>query len=81
MVCTMLVCMKNITLSADMHMIEQAREIARSRKSTLNNLFRAWLAEIAGQREREKRLEKLDIRLRYVQPGRKKFSRQEMNER
>lgn len=72
--------MKNITLSADMHMIEQAREIARSHKSTLNNLFRAWLAELVGQREREKRLEKLDIRLKYVQPGRK-FSRQEMNER
>ncbi len=37
--------MKNITLSADGHLIEMAREEARARKTTLNALFREWLRE------------------------------------
>ena len=72
--------MKNITLSADEHLIEQARSIARLHKSTLNQLFREWLAELAGQKDREKKLLELDLRVGYVDAGRK-FTREEMNER
>src|SRR5262249_24994948 len=33
---------KNITLSADEHLIEQARLLAKSRHKTLNAMFREW---------------------------------------
>ncbi len=38
--------MKNITLSADENVIEQARAVARSQKKTLNQAFRDWLEDI-----------------------------------
>jgi len=72
--------MKNITLSADERLIEQAREAARARKTTLNSLFREWLAKVAGVHERTQRMNELFRRLHYVNAGRK-FSREEMNER
>ena len=72
--------MKNITLSADERLIEQAREAARARKSTLNALFREWLAELAQQQARSTRLDALMQRLNYVDAGHS-FSREEMNER
>jgi len=72
--------MKNITLSADEELLAQARDLARQRKSSLNQLFRDWLAELAGQKEREERLHLLEVRLRYAQAGRK-FTREEMNGR
>lgn len=79
--CTLFLCgMKNITLSADAVLIEQARNIARSRKATLNQLFREWLAGLAGQQDREQRLKKLDLRLKYARSG-GTFSREEMNAR
>ena len=37
--------MKNITLSADESLIEQARLVARSQHKTLNTAFREWLRE------------------------------------
>jgi len=49
---TILVRMKNITLSADERLIAQARHEARARKTTLNQLFRAWLLGISRQPER-----------------------------
>jgi len=72
--------MKNITLSADEHVIEQAREQARARKTTLNQLFRDWLAEVASTRDRSAKVDALFLRLNHVDAG-AKFSREEMNER
>ena len=74
--------MKNITLSADDRLIEIAREEALLRKTTLNQLFRDWLADLAERREhaRHSELAALTQRLSYVEAGRK-FSREEMNER
>jgi dsDNA-specific endonuclease/ATPase MutS2 len=72
--------MKNITLSADEHLIEQARENTRRRNSTLNALFREWLADLAQQQERAAQLDALMARLDYVD-ARGSFSRDEMNER
>jgi hypothetical protein len=71
---------KNITLSADERLIEQAREAARARKTTLNQLFRDWLAELAERDEREERIAALMDRIGYAQAG-GKFTREEMNER
>lgn len=72
--------MKNITLSASENLIQQAREVAASRKTTLNSLFREWLKEVAGTRERSERLDSLLLRLESCDAG-GKFSRDEMNER
>jgi len=72
--------MKNITLSADETLIEEARAAARAQKSSLNQLFREWLAELAGRRDREKQLAELLGRLDYAQSG-GPFTRKQMNER
>ena len=37
--------MKNITLSADEGLIEEARRIAAAKNTTLNAEFRLWLAD------------------------------------
>lgn len=74
--------MKNITLSADEHLIESARARARREHTTLNEQFRRWLAEYARSRERADvamaAIEKLREKL---QTGGRKFTREEMNER
>lgn len=74
--------MKNVTFSADDAAIERAREVARSRHTTLNEAFREWL-EAYGNGDSASRAEAyraLMKRLRYVNAGRK-FTREEMNER
>lgn len=72
--------MKNITLSADEELIEQARAQARSRKTTLNHLFREWLQEVADSDRRTREVSALLDRLEKVDSG-GRFSREEMNER
>jgi predicted transcriptional regulator len=72
--------MKNITFSAKEELIERAREVASHRKSTLNSLFRDWLADLVRQQDREAKLRELDARLGYANSG-GKFTRGEMNER
>jgi hypothetical protein len=41
--------MKNVTLSADDSLIEQARALARLRGTTLNEEFRKWLASYSSE--------------------------------
>jgi hypothetical protein len=72
--------MKNITLSADPSLIEQARAIARSRNRTLNDEFRDWLAGYTAQSGAAPAFHSLMARLKHVKPGRT-FTREEMNER
>ena len=72
--------MKNVTLSADEDLIEQARLVARSRKTTLNAAFREWLAQFAAREGTARDVDVLMERLRHVRAGRR-FSREEMNER
>ncbi len=43
---------KNVTLTAEESLIERAREKARRHRTTLNALFRDWLARYAA-RERD----------------------------
>jgi hypothetical protein len=72
--------MKNVTLSADEHLIEQARRLARSQHKTLNQAFREWLESYARPNNALERYEALMKDLKYVRAGRK-FTRDEMNER
>jgi len=71
---------KSITLSADERLIEEARAAARAQRSTLNQLFREWLTELAGRHTRDEEVARLMQRLDYVRAG-GPFSREEMNER
>ncbi len=72
--------MKNITLSADEQLIEQARLLAKSQHKTLNAMFREWLEQFTGQSGGAQEFDALMKRLKHVQTGRR-FSRDEMNER
>jgi hypothetical protein len=72
--------MKNITLSADEDLIEQARIVARSQRRTLNAAFREWLLQFAAQAGNAREMDALMKRLKHVRAGRH-FSRDEMNER
>src|SRR5712671_5902655 len=69
-------CMKNITLSADEHLIEQARLLAKSQHRTLNAMFREWLEQFTAQSGGTKEFDALMKRLKHVQAGRR-FSRDE----
>jgi hypothetical protein len=73
---------KNITFSADDAALERARAVARSRRTTLNEAFRDWLALYGngGSPSKAEEFRALMKRLRYVDAGRK-FTREEMNER
>lgn len=72
--------MKNITLSADEDLIEQARIIARAQRETLNAAFRKWLVQYTAREGSGREVDSLMKRLRYVKVGHH-FSRDEMNER
>lgn len=71
---------KNITLTADEHLIEQARKAAADRHTTLNAMFREWLEDVAGRRERLRRFDEAMERTKYFSVDRK-YTREEMNER
>lgn len=79
---TILVHMKNITLSAKEEAIEKGRQVARSRKTTLNELFRDWLEQLDEGELREhayhRQMDRMEGRVRV---GCRKFTREEMNER
>ena len=82
-VCTIFVytiAVKNITLSADEHVIERARSLARAQHKTLNTMFREWLHQLTTQHGETQSYEALMQRLSHIRAGRR-FSRDEMNER
>jgi predicted transcriptional regulator len=72
--------MKNITLSADEHLIEQARQIAQAQHKTLNSVFREWLEQYTVQSGSGKDFDALMKRLQHVNSGRR-YTRDEMNAR
>jgi hypothetical protein len=72
--------MKNITLSADESLIEQARLVAQSERKTLNAAFREWLQQYAARAGRGAAFDALMRQLGHVRAGRH-FTREEMNER
>ena len=73
--------MKNITLSADDHVIEAARERARSENTTLNEQFRVWLESYAREALVRRFHETMNELQRTHSTGGRKFTRDEMNER
>ena len=74
--------MKNITLSADQGLIEEARRLAATRSTTLNAEFRLWLESYVGRkRQAERGMEALDAVAEVAKIGGLKFTRDEMNER
>lgn len=72
--------MKNVTLSAEESLIEQARLVARSQHKTLNAAFREWLQQYAAGSGSAQEVDALMHRLRHVKAGRT-FTRDEMNAR
>lgn len=72
--------MKNITLSAEESLIEQARLVARARKTTLNEAFREWLQHYASQAGGGAAVDALMRRLKHVRSA-GPYTRDEMNER
>lgn len=72
--------LKNITLSADESLIQQARRLANSENKSLNDLFREWLSRYVAQPGAEEQYLNLMSQLNHVQ-SEQSFSREEMNER
>ena len=72
--------LKNITLSAEEALIEQARQRAESEGTTLNAKFRQWLTQYAQRPRSRAEFRALMARMNYALPG-KTFSREELNER
>jgi hypothetical protein len=72
--------MKNVTLSAEEHLIERARETAHAQHTTLNAAFREWLQQYTAQPSAGQRYDELMKQLSHVRAGRK-YTRGEMNER
>jgi uncharacterized protein involved in exopolysaccharide biosynthesis len=74
--------MKNVTLSADEHLIEAARTRARAEHSTLNDQFRLWLADYVQRHQRVTTAMSAIADLQNtLSTGGRKFTRDEMNER
>jgi len=73
--------MKNITLSADEELIEQARQLARAQKRTLNEAFREWLVQFTQQASSAEEYDSLMERLRRHVRLHPPYTREEMNER
>jgi len=55
--------------------------VARARRTTLNAAFREWLVQYTSQRNRARDFDALMRRLKYVNSGGRRFTRDEMNER
>ena len=73
--------MKNITLSADEHLIAAARQRAAAEHTTLNEQFRGWLSEYARKQEQLRRFDNTVNELRGKLKVGRKLTRDEMNER
>ena len=72
--------MKNITLSAEAALIEQARLVVQAQHKTLNAAFREWLEQYAAQAGGGAAVDALMRRLRHVRSA-GAVHRDEMNER
>jgi len=74
--------MKNITLSAEEHLIEAARARARAEHTTLNEQFRRWLGDYAlRQKKADAAVAVIDELRETLRTGGHRFTREEMNER
>ena len=72
--------MRNITLSADDHLIDRARVLASQQNRTLNDAFREWLRQFTGVSNAAGEYRELMRSLESVNAGRH-FTREELNAR
>ncbi len=75
--------MKNITLSANEHLIEAARREAARRGKSLNELIRRYMEDLAGSRPDDSEFDRLR-ELSKLANGRRQrwaFNRDEIHER
>ena len=75
-----IIVLKNITLSADIELIAQARAKAQARNATLNDEFRSWLTSYVNSQPPQQAFRELMRSLSGVKP-KQKFSRDAANER
>ena len=74
--------MKNITLSADEHLLEAAHKYAAVENTTLNAKFSQWLEDYTQrQQQADKAVACIEALRRKHPPRGRKFTRDEMNER
>lgn len=72
--------LRNITFSAEEHLIELARRRAKAENTTLNAVFGRWLAQYAQRPRNRADFLTLMAHLQYAKPG-KNFNRDALNER
>ena len=72
--------LKNITLSAEEKLIEDARKKARENNTTLNGLFRQWLVGYVMNAALTRELDDFLVIAGYASSERK-YNRDELNER
>jgi len=72
--------LRNVTLTAEERMIDRAREKARRERRTLNAAFREWLSRYGGATGAGEGYREIMRTLAKVS-ARRKFSRDELNER
>ncbi len=74
--------MKNITMSADEHLIERARQTAQAQHKTLNAAFREWLEDYVAKSGTVMQYDELmDLLRRRGVRSSGPYTRDEMNER
>ncbi|HEV2646553.1 MAG TPA: hypothetical protein VGU46_09335 [Acidobacteriaceae bacterium] len=73
--------MKNITLSADEHLIDEARRAAAEQHTTLNAAFREWLEQFSGRARRMREFDEFFARTTAYVRADRKYTRDELNER
>jgi len=75
--------MKNITLSADERLVENARREAARRGTSLNQLIRDYLEELAGDRAASSEFDRLEELSRSAcgRRGDWRFDREDLHER
>jgi hypothetical protein len=72
---------RNVTFTAEARLIDDARAVALSEKTTLNEEFRRWLETYARKKQAERAMEVIDRIGRYASSGGRSFTREERNER
>ena len=78
--CKLLNMMKEITVSVEDAVLQQARRRAAAENTTINELVHAWLERYVAQPGAADQYLELMESLRHVEAGRK-YTREEMNER
>jgi hypothetical protein len=73
--------MKEITLTADEALIEEARLVAKHRNETLDHAFQEWLVEYTRRVNRAKKYDALMNELKDRFSIDRHYTRDEMNER